>query len=186
MKRFLSIFTVLLILSGTAITAQEQGDEYDDGYEYKNNGAGDNFFKFGLGAIFPLNFDNHLWPGGIAELGYYRFLSEWFAVGCDFSGTYNLSIGNKTLVMLPITLGCMFQPSFGNFEFPIYLNAGLGYETWQNMNYFPSFVLKASGGVFYRINDMISLGGLSSFLWIPQNDKSGSFLTASIGLRYHF
>ena len=54
MKRFLTILTALLILSGTAITAQEQGDEYDDGFVYKNNGAGDNFLKFGLGAIFPL------------------------------------------------------------------------------------------------------------------------------------
>ena len=186
MKRFLTILTALLILSGTAITAQEQGDEYDDGYIYKNNGAGDNFLKLNLGALFPLNFDGHLLPGGIAEVGYYRFFSEWFAVGGEFSATYNLSIGNKTLVMLPITGGVMFQPAIGNFEFPIYLNAGIGYETWQNINYFPSFVLKGSGGVYYRINDMISLGGASTFIWVPQKEKSGSFLTATIGIRYHF
>ena len=186
MKRFLSIFTVLLLLSGTAITAQEQGDEYDDGYVYQSNGAGDNFLKLTLGALFPLNFENKLYTGGIAEAGYYRFLSQWFAVGGEFSATYNLSIGNKTLVMLPITAGVLFQPAFNNFEFPIYLNVGIGYETWQNLDYFPSFVLKGSGGVYYRLNDMLSVGGSSTFFMIPQKDKSGLFLTAAVGIRYHF
>ncbi|MCR4736126.1 MAG: hypothetical protein K5829_14105 [Treponema sp.] len=186
MKRFLSIFTALLILSGTVLTAQEQGDEYDDGYVYKTNGTGDNFLKFSLGALFPLNFDGHLYTGGIADVGYYRFLNGWFAVGGEFSATYNLSIGNKTLVMLPITAGVMLQPAIGNFEFPVYLNVGMAYETWQNMNFFPSLVLKGSAGFFYRLNDILSLGTYSTYIFIPQNDMTGNFLTASVGLRYHF
>ncbi len=186
MKRFLTILTALLILSGTAITAQEQGDEYDDGYIYKNNGAGDNFLKLNLGALFPLNFDGHLLPGGIAEVGYYRFFSEWFAVGGEFSATYNLSIGKKTLVMLPLTGGVLFQPTLSKFEFPLYMNVGLGYETWQNNHYFPSLIVKSSAGVFFRLNEMCSVGGSSTFMWVPQNTKSGLFLTASVGARYHF
>lgn len=186
MKRFLSIFTALLILSGTVLTAQEQGDEYDDGYVYTANGAGDNFLKLTLGGLFPLNFGKQLYVGGVAELGYYRFLSEWLAVGGEFSATYNLSIGKKTLVMLPITAGVLLQPSIGNFEFPIYINAGIGYETWQNLDYFPSFVLKASAGAYYRISDMISFGASTTFLMIPQAGKSGLFETAAVGIRYHF
>ena len=185
MKRFLTILTALLLLSGTVITAQEQGDEYDDGYVYTQNGAGDQFFKLKLGGIFPLNFGNHLYPGGTVELGYYRFLNEWFALGGEISATSSLSIGNKVLVMLPFTLGALAQPTIGKLEFPVHISAGISYETWQNLNCFPSFALKGSAGAFYRLNEMFSFGASSDFLWIPQPSKNGLFVTATIGARYH-
>ena len=45
MKRLLSfLFTSFLVI--TAVFAAEPGDEYDDGYIYEQNGAGDQFLKF--------------------------------------------------------------------------------------------------------------------------------------------
>ena len=94
--------------------------------------------------------------------------------------------------MIPITLGVMYQPYIGNFEFPLYAEIGMANQTWQNMEIFPSFTAKLSAGAYYRITDSVSLGISTDFLWVPEwfKDSSknfnGLFETAEIGLRYHF
>lgn len=197
MKRFISLLLTLLLLSGIAF-AESQGDEYDDGYVYEANGAGDQFLKLNIGGLFPLNFGGtiknggSLYVGGFANIGYYRFLSRTIAVGGEVNATYNVSVGNKVLVMIPFTVGALIQPTINNFEFPIYLNIGMGYETWQNMNYFPSLALTATPGAFYRINEACSVGISASYMFIPQwfKDSSknavGQFMGIGIGARYHF
>lgn len=192
MKRILLILLTLSIFTTSIFAQEEQGDIYDDGYVYEQNGRGDQFLKINLGTLIPLNFDNHLYAGGAADLGFYYFLNKWLAVGGEFTATYNISIGHKILIMLPITFGVIAQPYTGNFEFPISLNVGVGYQTWQSIDYFPSFVLKASAGAYYRMNESWSFGLSSSFMWIPQRFKDKSrnddalFLNAYIGARYHF
>lgn len=188
MKRILSIILTLFILSGT-VFAQSESDEYDDGFVYEQNGAGDQFIKIKLGAIFPLNFDGQLNPGGQIELGYYRFLNNWLAVGGEFLASYEVSIGNKILVLLPFSAGVMFQPTYNDFEFSIYVNLGLGYETWQSMDYFPSFVFKTSAGAYYRLNEICSFGLDTSWMLLHEGSNksfTANFLTLSIGARYHF
>ena len=94
--------------------------------------------------------------------------------------------------MLPITVGAMYQPYIGKFEFPIYAEIGMANTTWQNMEHFPSLCTRLSAGAYYRITDTISFGLSTDFLWIPQwfKDSSmnynGLFQTAEIGIRYHF
>lgn len=198
MKRFFIILFTTLLISGFAFAQEDDGDEYDDGYVYEANGAGDQFLKFGLGGQAPLNFggsvrkgNGSLYWGGDIELGYYRFFNSWFGVGGEITLAYNLSVGNKILVMLPITGGVLLQPSIGKFEFPCFFNVGLAYETWQNMNYFPSFTAKASVGAFYRINESFSVGVSGNGLWIPQwfKDSSknwnGLFADINVTVRYH-
>mgnify|MGYP003292648019 CR=1 FL=1 len=203
MKRFLSIFLILTIFSGLVFAdAYDEGDEYDDGYVYETNGAGDQFFKFGIGTIIPVNFggavkqdgtyaNGKLYTGGNINLGYYRFLNNWLAVGGEALITYNLSVGNKILVMLPVTFGAMAMPTVGNFEFPCFLTAGVSYETWQNNHNFPSPAVNASAGVFYRFTESFSLGATATMLYTLQfvkgkNPENGLFTTANIALRYHF
>lgn len=195
MKRILSILFAIFMFAGFAF-AQDEGDEYDDGYVYEINGAGDQFIKINLGAIFPLNFsadgEAKLFPGGTLELGYYRFINKWLAVGGEMTATYDVSVGRKILIMLPFTFGTMFQPAVGDFEFPIYTEIGFGYESWQGMDYFPSLATKLSAGAYYRLNEICSFGASASFMWIPQwfsdskYNKNGLFSTLTIGARYHF
>lgn len=195
MKRVFSIILTLFLFTGI-VFAEDQGDEYDDGYVYENNGAGDQFLKIGFGAIVPLNFvvdgQNKLYTGGTMEMGYYRFLNEWLALGGEFAATYDVSIGEKILIMIPVTFGALFQPSYNKFEFPIYVTAGFGYESWQNSDYFPSLVTKVSAGAYYRINEMCSVGLSTSFMWVPQwysdskYNSNGLFENIYIGARYHF
>ena len=192
MKRLLTLLTVLLVFSGIAF-AQEEGDFYDDGYIYEQNGAGDQFIKADLYAHFPLNFKNKLYVGGGFSIGYYRFLTSLLSVGAELSPSYNISIGHKSLITVPITIGAIFQPYINNFEFPIGLSLGISSSTFENtFTYFPAFTAKAYIGAFYRINDTWSAGVSGSATWIAQwTDPSeesyhGIFASAGLSIRYHF
>ncbi len=192
MKRLLSIISMLVILCSACIYADEQGDEYDDGYVYTQNGKGDRMFKFGLDGFAPLNFNNKLYFGGAVNLGFYQFLNTWLAIGGETTLSYNASIGNKVLITAPITFGVIAQPTAGKMEFPLGAGIGIGYETWQSMQYFPSLVARANAGAFYRINEAFSVGSEATFFWIPQwvadskQNYNGLFLSFSISARYHF
>ncbi len=196
MKRFFSFIFIILAFS-SFIFAQDNPERDEDGfldevYVYDSNGAGDQFLKINLGALFPLNFKHQLQTGGEATIGYYKFLTKNLAVGGEFSATYGVSIGEKVLVMIPITFGVMFQPYIGKFEFPMFAEIGIANQTWQNLEIFPTMAAKLSAGAYYRISDSVSLGFSTDFLWIPQwfkdssKNYNGLFETAAIGLRYHF
>ena len=192
MKRLLTILLMSLTLFSTSLFADEQGDEYDDGYVYTQNGKGDRMFKFGLQGFAPLNFGKQLYFGGAVNLGFYQFLNSWLAIGGETNFSYNVSIGNKILITAPITFGVIAQPTAGKLEFPLSAGVGIGYETWQSMQYFPSFVGRVNAGVYYRFNEAFSLGSEATFFWIPQwvadprQNYNGLFLSVSIGARYHF
>ena len=194
MKRFFSLLIIFLTFSVFLFAQETDNNDIteDEVYVYASNGAGDQFLKINLGAIFPLNFKGQLKTGGKASIGYFKFLTENLAVGGELGATYSISIGEKVLVMIPITLGVMYQPYIGNFEFPLYAEIGMANQTWQTMEIFPSFTAKLSAGAYYRITDSVSLGISTDFLWVPEwfKDSSknfnGLFETAEIGLRYHF
>ena len=195
MKRFLFSIIILSLFS-MSLFGQETYDEdentYDDVYVYDSNGAGDKFLKISVGALFPLNFEHQLKTGGEISIGFYQFISKNLAIGGEFTPTYNQTIGEKILVMFPVTFGIMFQPYIGRFEFPLLAEIGIANETWQNMEIFPTFVSRLSAGAFFRITDSISLGFATDFMWFPQWFKdtsknfNGLFESATISLRYHF
>lgn len=203
MKRFISTL-ILLCCFTIPFFADEPGDEYDDGYIYETNGTGDQYIKFSFSGVYPFNFfvknestgklENQLNLGAGFDLGYYRFLLKNFAIGAEINFTSNWSIDENLLITLPITAGVLFQPTIGKFEFPIYLNAGVGFETWANEKYFPSFAAKGSAGCYYRITESWSAGLSASGIFIPQffsgeNKKYnhiGYFALVSLGGRFHF
>lgn len=193
MKRFISIL-ISLVLCTTALFSQayDEEEEYDDGYVYEQNGAGDQFLKIDVGAIFPLNFGDKLYPGIAASAGYYYFLTNTIAVGGDAILGYNMTIGKKPLVTIPITFGALYQPYIGKFEFPLMINLGFATVTCQQMMYFPALSVKASAGVFYRWSESWSLGVSAHGYWIPlwyknkEYNDNGLFSTVDLSIRYHF
>lgn len=191
MKRFICAFLFIFVVTSLTFS-QVPGDDYDDGYVYEQNGQGDQFIKINLGLLFPLNFKGQLHNGGMIELGYYRFLNKWLCLGGEINASYNISIGNKILVTLPLYFGVGFQPSYNKFEFPIFINMGIAYETFANMDYFPSFAFKTTAGAFYRINEICSCGVNLMYQCLPQTSSNkeerfaGNFFAISIGARYHF
>lgn len=193
MKRVLPILLSLLIFTIPAFAQNNDGDDYDDDYVYEINGPGDQFVKADFSALIPLNLDNKLYVGGGFTIGYYRFMTNKLAIGAEVSPSYNVSIGAKSLIQIPITFGAIFQPTIGKFEFPLGISAGISSTTFSNtITYFPAFTMKAYGGCFYRINDSWSAGISSSFMWIPEwfadptLNYNGLFLTAGLSIRYHF
>ena len=193
MKRFISIL-ISLILCTTFVFSQETDDEdiYDDGYVYEQNGAGDQFLKIDIGANFPLNFDSKLYTGAAASIGYYYFLSNNFAIGGDAILGYNLSIGQKPLITVPITFGVVYQPYIGKFEFPLMLNLGFATVSCQQLMYFPALAVKASAGAYYRWSETWSFGLTTHGYWIPlwytnkDYNDNGFFASVDLGVRYHF
>ena len=193
MKRFISIL-ISLVLCTTALFSQayDEEEEYDDGYVYEQNGAGDQFLKIDVGAIFPLNFGDKLYPGIAASAGYYYFLTNTIAIGGDAILGYNMTIGKKPLVTIPITFGALYQPYIGKFEFPLMINLGFATVTCQQMMYFPALSVKASAGVFYRWSESWSLGVSAHGYWIPlwyknkEYNDNGLFSTVDLSIRYHF
>jgi len=201
MKRLLSLlFTSLLLV--TAVFADEPGDEYDDGYIYEQNGAGDQFLKFDFSGCLPITSANlesplihkgQVTPGFSFDLGYYRFLTAYLAVGGEVTFTSNWSIGEKLLTTIPVIGGVLFQPMLGSFEFPIYAGVGISYHSWANNKYFPGFAAKTTAGVYYRITESWSAGASGSIIWEPEwysnakyTNTSALFSTISIGGRFHF
>lgn len=192
MKKLLSILAILCLFS-SVMFADEEGDEYDDGYTYEQNGAGDQFIKIDVMANFPINFDSQVKIGLAASLGYYRFLTKQIAVGGDVIVGYNVTVGKKALFTAPITFGVMYQPYIGKFEFPIFANIGIANSSCQGMTNFPSFSAKLTAGAYYRMFESWSFGLVSSLYWIPQfvkedtsKNDNGIFVTAGITARYHF
>ncbi len=191
MKRFISLF-MIICLSTAAIFADEPGDEYDDGFVYEQNGAGDQYLRIDILAQFPLNFDGQLYPGMAASIGYYRFITGNLALGGDVHLSYNLSIGKKSLISVPITVGILYQPYIGKFEFPMSVGIGISATTIQNMTYFPSFAAKANVGAYYRFMESWSAGIFGTAFWIPQwfkdseKNDNGFFAAVGLGARYHF
>ena len=200
MKRFISIISAILLLSAAVFADDyyDDDEEYDDGYVYEQNGAGDQFIKIDLGANFPLNFGKQLYVGGLATIGYYRFLSQNIALGGDVLIGYNLSIGKKPLFSIPFTFGVMYQPYVGKFEFPLMLNIGFATMSCEDMVYFPAMAAKFTGGAYFRYSESWSFGLTSTTYWVPQFfwlDKNtrgkkdpdhGIFTSAGLSVRYHF
>ena len=87
-----------------------------------------------------------------------------------------------------------YQPSWRNLEFPLSLNVGAAWESYNNHNYFPGLVLKPEAGVHYRINENWSLGLDASWMLLPQfcewydkgKNYAGQFATLAFAARYYF
>lgn len=195
MKRFISIVSAALLLTAAVFAQDNDYDEdeiYDDGYVYEQNGIGDQFLKIDFGAYIPLNFGKQLNVGLDASVGYYRFITQYVALGGEIMVGYNPTIGSKSLITWPMTFGVMVQPYFGKFEFPFILNVGMASTTCQSMTYFPSLAVKFTAGAYYRYSETWSFGISSTTNWIPQwfkdssyNDN-GFFTNAGLSVRYHF
>lgn len=207
MKRIFFLFGILLVFSMPIFAQSEQTDTNDEENQvqqddenivrrddYSINGKGDQFLKIGVMGNFPLNFGDKLYVGGAASIGYYKFLNSWFGLGGELMAGYNPTLGSNVLTFLPVTFGCLFQPSVWKFEFPIFTTVGFAFETCANKKYFPGFAAKCETGAFYRITEGWSAGITGQFLYLPEwytttenaSSDYGLFMQAGLAARYHF
>ena len=215
MKRIISLICIAVAGAGLCLGAQDVYDEDEDiqdiqeqhenaddiQFIYNSTQRGDQFIRLSLGLNMPLNFgnpftdDGKLKLGALFNLGYHYFLNSYLAAGIDAGFGFNVTIGSNVLNYVPIMGTLTFQPSLGNFEFPLTAGVGFAWETYSNYTYWPALVLKAEAGVHYRITSSWSLGGDVGYLFMPQfttlygtSEKNwyGHFLGLSITGRYYF
>lgn len=172
--------------------SNSDSDNQEQVVKYQTNGKGDQFLRLGIMFSIPLNFDEQLYLGGAAQLGYYRLINNWLGFGAELMAGYNPTIGSNIFTYVPITAGIMFQPYIWRFEFPITLNVGAALENYLQYNYFPGLILKGEAGCFYRMNENWSFGLECQLMYLPQwysdSSKNDYYLgiTATVGARYHF
>ncbi len=227
MKRFFSLICTLFLISSLFVYAQDKYEEEDDDIQdiqeqhenanevefiYNRIQKGDQYFRMALGLTSPLNFgnpftdDGKLKIGGLFNLGYHYFFNSYFAVGIDAGFGFNVTIGSNVFNYVPIFATITYQPTIGNFEFPLTAGVGMAWETYSNYTYWPALVLKGEAGVHYRITNSWSLGGDISYMFMPQFTKLytdvqnptntdevkssenwfGHFLGISVTARYYF
>lgn len=191
MKKIIAILMTLFLCS-FAVFADDQGDEYDDGYVYEINGAGDQIMKMQVGCFLPVNFGKQLKPGASLGVTYLRFIDSNIALGGSIQLTTNISIGSKTFITLPLCFTMMYQPTIDKLEFPLEVSIGGALHTMASVSYFPALTLKGSAGAYYRISETWSAGLSATYMWSPEwlKDKTknfnGMFTTIGVDVRYHF
>ena len=204
MKR---LFATACLLIAITVSAAAQPHEDDTIYfepQHIENKAGDQNIRLALGLVFPLNFPDipslfetdgtQLSLGGMGSLGYHRFIAKDFALGFDVSFGFNPTIGSHIFNYVPILFSAMYQPTWNKLEFPLTLNIGFAWESYNNDNYFPGLIIQPEIGVHYRFNQDWSAGLEASYIFMPQfcelystgENYFGQFATISAVARYYF
>lgn len=197
MKRFLALF-IMCTFFVTAIFAAEtenevqppENQEDNTEYVYSANQSGDSFIRLSLAVDIPLKPEN-MFTGGSGTLGFYSFLSSWFAVGGDFSFAYSETLGSNVYYFIPLMARAMAQLTVGKFEFPILLGIGGSFQNYVDRMYF-GLTIQPEIGAFYRIRQDWSAGVMCGLYIMPQwfdNEEynyTGYIMTTTLSVRYHF
>lgn len=182
----------------------EESEDFSQDNGFYNIQTGDQYIKIAMGVTAPLNFpdfeslfhkDKHqLSIGGMGSLGYHYFLNSYLALGFDVSYGFNVTIGSHIFNYVPILFSATYQYSWHKLEFPLTLNAGFCWESYNNHNYFPALIVKPEAGVHYRVDENWSVGVEASWMIMPQfsswydkgEDYTGHFMNLSLAARYYF
>jgi len=174
MRSFIPVLIILLLLSGTAIFAQDLSTELPDqdgslmaARQFNSFEKGDGILSLSLGAVFPLGFYHfdsgsfmkaNSYPGFAFTISYAGFIMPNWAIEGEFAGGFIGSQNKDTLFVAPISVRMARYFPIGSFA--IAPSAGLG------------MAISSIGG-YKHIDALAKLG--SSFLWKANADMSYSF-----------
>lgn len=170
---------LLFAAASVPVFAQSEEEEELPPIEYKLNREGDKVIRIGLSPSFPLNFpnpgalfssDRKMSIGGLGSLGYRYFITDDINLGVDVGFGFNVTIGSHVFNYVPVVGSVTWQPTVGNFEFPVSLGVGLSWHTYIGYTYFPGLILQPSAGVSYRVTSNWSLGADASLMVMPEFD----------------
>lgn len=209
-KRKIGMWFCLLtfIFSSAVLGAQEEnpGENENDPsidsdwsvFDTPSYERGDQMVGLGLGMIFPVVFTgnngtikNKTNLGGTIFLSYDYFFHANMAAGIEVNFSFNSTLGENMLYMVPMGLRFTYQLVFHPIEIPITLAVGMAPQAYLDENYLGLY-LKPSLGAFWRMNSDWSFGLNGAWWWLPQVTKPasetvhGNFATLTISARYHF
>jgi len=202
------VFCWFSFQTAPSLGAQEW-DDGDWGFHMMDLYArGDQTFAITLGVVFPTVFYHHVGSfgpphnfsppvGGAGSLSYSYFFGPRFFVGGEIGVSFNYTIGQNTIFIVPIGLRAGWQFVFGRFEFPITFTGGIAPQRFMDLSYFGWFLRGGVSG-FFRFNSEWSFGLNTDWTWFPQRpprreedgyrnrNVDGNMLGLTISARYHF
>jgi hypothetical protein len=203
---FVFSFGILFAQEENPETHEEENDPAIESdwsvFEAPSYTRGDQMFGIGLGLNFPVLFrsngktiDNNFKLGGTGILSYDYFFTSHMAAGIEVNFSFNSTIGENMLYLVPIALRFTYQFNFNlfgqPFEVPLTMGVGFAPQKYLNEDYLGLY-LKPSVGTFWRYNSDWSFGLTGNWWFLPQWTKPksettyGNFVTLTISARYHF
>jgi len=205
-------FALLLVLSwfsfqAASLGAQEWDDDDWDFHMADLYARGDQTFTITLGLVFPTvfyhqhgGFRSHNFSppvGGAGSLAYSYFFGPRFFVGGEIGVSFNYTVAQNTVFVIPIGLRAGWQFVMGSFEFPITIAGGIAPQRYMDFSYFGWF-LRGGASAFFRFSPEWSFGLNADWTWYPQRPPrreedghrnrsvDGNMLGITISARYHF
>lgn len=189
-KKTILLLCLLTLLTVTVFAQDEE--KTDDYLGVTAYSTGEQIFSLNAGPIIPL-FTIATSPAtgteavsaltstniGVAGgLKWGSFVADNFYLGIDLTGMFTTT-ANRTLSMIPISFTTGYYFIVWPFEFPIYLNTGLSFNTLGT--YFtitPS--IKPGIGAYWNITDEWAIGLNAEYWFMPEIYFSGEFLNQSL------
>lgn len=129
MKKFLCIFSALMLFSSLAFSAPY----YDTGSQIFTINAGPvlptSLTGLGNGDDTISGFERQS-VGGYGSICYQVFANPYFALGGELGYLFNFVISDEVFTSVPIQFKVTAFPVQGNFELPISLGVGLNYISY--------------------------------------------------------
>ncbi|CEM62087.1 hypothetical protein DWQ65_10640 [Treponema phagedenis] len=160
---------------------------------------GDQYMKLGITVGFPLfntspekfAVNPKIHPGGGFFLGYAYYLTKGFSLGGEVEFQFYPTLGKNLYFSVPIVFNIGYTFAKNRLRFPLSFGIGGNFQACNATKYF-AMLFKPAVGFYYQYLPEWSFGGDIAWNVIPQwykekkYNRTGNFLTISIGARYHF
>jgi hypothetical protein len=162
--------------------------------------TGDQTINLAIGTQIPLfvfggdatSMTANFYTGASFSLSYQYYILHGLAVGATVSGSYNQTVGGRSLFVAPLSLRTAYWWSLDPFEFCVAVEAG-GYISIVNPAGMIGPFAKAGGGVYWRVSNSWSIGVQPYYWFIPEIHTSsyanltrfGNVLEVSAAAYYH-
>jgi hypothetical protein len=167
--------------------------------EYEPIRKGDQNIRISLGPAFSLfNIspdgivkETNMNIGATATIGFSRFITSRISLGGEIVFAFHPTLGENIFFYLPLMVNGTYEFVFNRIHVPVTLSMGGAFETYNGVSYFGP-IIKPEVGVWYQLKPDWSFGVstamdvLSQFYQKSVNNRTGFFVEATAGFRYHF
>ncbi len=199
------LLTLMLLAVGGVVTAQEGGggDQQPEGQAAPISvySLGSQTISISAGVLIPLFYQTfqgqvvgttNLSLGGMGSLQYGLHLDNHWLLGLEVGGSFNHSIRDNFLYMVPISLKGEYIFHLFPFEFPVYLGAGMAILKYRDQAHI-NLILKPGFSTVWKYNTEWGFGLNLVYWWVPQpwpkdpaKSRMGNFLELSLTAQYNF
>jgi hypothetical protein len=197
-SKVLILFSLVCLFSGMFTGSLFAKD--DSVITLPGHTLGDQTVALNMGLFVPLFFQDYTgkyYPsnmslGGIGSIQWNAYLSSFLRLGLELGGVFSFSPTPKSILMMPFTAKITYLFSFGRFELPIYLGAGINLVKYADNLYNLALILKPGASLYWRFDANLSFGLNCAWWWTSELPAAnhdpimGNFVEITPSLFYHF